>query len=291
MIFRTTRLTGLASTSLATTVLAACLLVASGTASATGYPIGQPNRVDGGFSCRNFDTANLLTEITVTPVDGVIGRNDGTLDLTVVYYDSTDGWILDWYQENTGPVIRHVVIEDGDATAHSYTYDPATDHDRLLHADAAPRTPGGRALYKPLRRATFCYGSRTETPQYQGCPRDTWASPENHGLWPATVSPASRMRAVFGASVADDSFVEALNYSDDGDLAGMRRGLLREAAAAYVNSQSRAIRYPMTSTQVVDFTRYAHDSADQETILSLTATLAAYNQLNCPLGTTGNADF
>ncbi len=270
-------------TGLATAMLATLLAATSGTASATGYPIGQPTPVDGGFSCRNFDTANLLTEMTVTPVDGVIGRNDGTLDLTVIHYDSTQGWILDWYQENTGPVIRHVVVEDGDATAHSYTYDPATDHDRLLHGDAAPRVPGGRALFKPLRRATFCYTTPTDNTPYRTCPRAAWSSPTHLGRWPASITPDTPMRALFGPSVADDTVGEALQYGDDDELAGVRRGLLRESAAAMLNVRSSWLRYPLTEAQVVSFTRNAHDAGDREEILSLTTTLQAYNQIDCPL--------
>lgn len=277
----TLRINGLA-TALATT-LAAALLAASGTASATGYPIGQPTPVDGGFSCRNFDTANLLTEMTVTPVDGVTVSNDGTLDLTVIYYDSTQGWILDWYQENTGPVIRHVVVEDGDASAHSYSYDPASDHDRLLHGDAAPRVPGGRALYKPLRRATFCYATQIDTPQYQSCPRQIWTSPAGLSSWPASITPATSMRSLFGPTVADGTIEEALQYGDDDSLDGIRRGLLRESAAAMLNVRTAWLRYPLTEAQVVNFTRSVHDGADQEEILSLTATLRAYNQINCPI--------
>lgn len=277
----TLRITGLA-TALATT-LAAALLAASGTASATGYPIGQPTPVDGGFSCRNFDTANLLTEMTVTPVDGVTVSNDGTLDLTVIYYDSTQGWILDWYQENTGPVIRHVVVEDGDASAHSYSYDPASDHDRLLHGDAAPRVPGGRALYKPLRRATFCYATQTDNTPYRTCPRVIWASPTHQRSWPASITPNTPMRTLFGQTVADDTVGTALQYGDDDDLAGLRRGLLRESATAMLNVRSSWLRYPLTEAQVVAFTRSVHDGDDHEEILSLTATLRAYNQIDCPL--------
>ena len=279
----TFRINGLASATLATLFAATLFTATSGTAYATGYPIGQPNRVDGGFSCRNFDTANLLTEMTVTPVDGVTVSNDGTLDLTVIYYDSTQGWILDWYQENTGPVIRHVVIEDGDTSAHSYTYDPATDHDRLLHAEAAPRTPGGRALYKPLRRATFCYATRTDTTPYQSCPRQIWTSPAGLPNWPASISSATPMRTLFGSTVADNTVGEALNYGDDDSLAGVRRGLLREAAAALLNARSSWLRYPLAEAQVVNFTRSVHDGADHEEILSLTATLRSYNEINCPI--------
>lgn len=277
----TLRINGLA-TALATT-LAAALLAASGTASATGYPIGQPTPVDGGFSCRNFDTANLLTEMTVTPVDGVTVSNDGTLDLTVIHYDSTQGWILDWYQENTGPVIRHVVVEDGDASAHSYSYDPASDHDRLLHGDAAPRVPGGRALYKPLRRATFCYATQTDNTPYRTCPRVIWASPTHLRSWPASITPTTPMRTLFGPTVADDTVADALQYGDDDDLAGLRRGLLRESATAMLNVRSSWLRYPLTEAQVVSFTRSVHDGDDHEEILSLTATLRAYNQIDCPL--------
>lgn len=279
----TFRITGLAAATLATLLAATLFTATSGTAYATGYPIGQPTPVDGGFSCRHFDTANLLTEMTVTPADGVTVSNDGTLDLTVIYYDSTQGWILDWYQENAGPVIRHVVVEDGDTSAHSYSYDPATDHDRLLHGDAAPRTPGGRALYKPLRRATFCYATQTDNTPYRTCPRGIWSSPNHLRSWPASITPATPMRALFGPTVADNTVAEALQYGDDDDLAGVRRGLLRESAAALLNARSSWLRYPLSEAQVVAFTRSAHDSADHEAILSLTATLRAYNQIDCPL--------
>ena len=88
----TLRITGLA-TALATT-LAAALLAASGTASATGYPIGQPTPVDGGFSCRNFDTANLLTEMTVTPVDGIDYTEDVPTELGIKLEAAFSGWLI-----------------------------------------------------------------------------------------------------------------------------------------------------------------------------------------------------
>lgn len=263
-----------------TAIATAVLALASTAASAVGFPIGTPTPVDPGFSCRNFDTAGLLREMVVTPVDGARGYNDGTLDLTVVYYRSTSGWILDWYQENfgAGPVIRHAVVEDGDSTAHAFSYDPPVDSDRLLHGDQAPVRIGSKRLqYKPLLRATFCYAMPDVN--HGGCSVEEWQINE---AWPEGITSESRLRDFFGAEALDGTFGDAMSYPDGGiDLDGAKQTLLRQAVAGLLNANTDWVHYPLTATQVVDFTRFALESNDIATILSLAATLDGYNHLGC----------
>ncbi|TXH74162.1 MAG: hypothetical protein E6Q88_04640 [Lysobacteraceae bacterium] len=261
-----------------TAIATALLALASSTASATGYPIGTPTPVDPGFSCLNFDTAGLLREMTITPVDGARGYNDGTLDLTVVYYQSTAGWILDWYQENTGPTIRHAIVQDGDATSHAYTYNPPVTSDRQLHGDEAPSRVGKPMQYKPLVRATFCYATEAP-PNYGGCSPGEWRGNE---FWPVGINFDDSLITYFGNGAWEDSLINALDYPDDDPgLQGAKAALLKQAVAALLNAGTDWVNYPLSVDQVTQFTRFALESNDIEAVRPLTSTLSAYNSLGC----------
>ena len=124
----TFRINGLASATLATLFAATLFTATSGTAYATGYPIGQPNRVDGGFSCRNFDTANLLTEMTVTPVDG-------GAQVTVIAETLLRDLSLLADRVHPDAVVDDMLATLLPGEAVTWTVRGAVDPDRLLAAD------------------------------------------------------------------------------------------------------------------------------------------------------------
>lgn len=252
-----------------------------GQASATGYPIGIPTPVESAFSCRDFDSAGLLREFTVTPLpEGPRAQSDGTLSLATVYYETTDGWVLDWYQNSTGHDIHHVIIQAADG-GHAYSYAPPVTSDRNLHGDAVLADGAIKPLYEPLRSATFCYSlPHTGT---EGCTLGYWKVLQHHDSWPAGLLPGQSLQTVFGPNAYADTLLVALDYKGGPGVDGGKRLLLKQAVAALLNATSASVAYPQTRTQVIEEVRFALASGDRGLMLSLASTLDAYNNLGCPL--------
>lgn len=264
-------------------VAAATFLLAaiSGDAAATGYPIGTPTPVPQGFSCRDFDTANILRELTVAPLpDGPVGHTDGTLALATVYYQSTDGWVLDWYQGSVGQSIHHVIIQ-GQNGGYAYSYDPVVDTDRNLHGAVVQADPLAKPQYEGLNSATFCYS----LPQvnYNGCTLGYWKQSQHFDSWPTGIDGYQNLQTHFGPNAYNDTLLNALNYKGGAGLDGAKRLLLKQAVAALLNADSGQVDYRLTRTEVQQYTSFALNSNDRDVILALASTLDAYNNQGCPL--------
>ena len=255
--------------------------LACGQASATGYPIGTPTPVESAFSCRDFDSAGLLRELTVTPLpEGPRAQSDGTLSLATVYYPTTDGWVLDWYQGSTGQDIHHVIVQGADG-GHAYSYAPPVTSDRNLHGDAVLADGATKPLYEPLRSATFCYSlPNTGT---EGCTLGYWKVWQHHDSWPVILLPGQNLQSVFGPDAYADTLLVALDYKGGPGIDGGKRLLLKQAVAALLNATSPSVAYPQSPADVIAEVRFALASGDRGLMLALASTLDAYNNLGCPL--------
>lgn len=267
---------------LATAVATLLLAAAVGDASATGFPIGTPTPVPAGYSCRDFDTAQILREMTVAPLpDGPVAHSDGVLGVATVYYLSTPGWVLDWYQNSSGQSIHHVVVQGAD-DGYAYSYSPPVTSDRNLHGDAVAADPAVKPLYETLRSATFCYSVPQDNP-YSGCTLGYWKVRQHHDSWPAGYFTWSNLRTQFGPHAFDDTLLNALNYKGGSGIDGARRILLKQAVAALLNSASGGVNYPLVQSEVHQYVGFALASGDRDVMLALAGTLDAYNNQGCPL--------
>ncbi|KAF1714820.1 hypothetical protein CSC71_03400 [Pseudoxanthomonas sangjuensis] len=259
----------------------ALTLAAAGTASATGYPIGTKTPVDPSFSCRDFDTAGLLSELVISPIpEDVTLHSDGTLDVATAYYFSSDGWVLDWYQLSSGQAIHHVLVQ-GPNGAYDYSYDPPVTEDRNLAGTAVPTPPYVNPKYEGLDKASFCYSTPHEG--VEGCTLGYWKVPKHHDSWPWPYTTGSSLQSAFGANAFNDTFLTALNYKGGPGIDGAKRILLKQAVASLLNAASGGVEFPLTTQQVIDMTTFALGSNDRDVMISLSATLDAYNNMGCPL--------
>lgn len=270
----------------ATAATLALTLFAAGTASATGYPNGIKTPVDPSFSCRDFDVAGLLseTEMLINPLsEGPVHHTDGTLSLDTVYYLSSDGWVLDWYEDQTTgsvPAIHHVLVH-GASGSYAFSYDPPVLEDRNLSGTAVP-TPGYiNPKYEELSKASFCYSIPREG--VEGCTLGYWKVPQHHDSWPWPYTTGSSLQAAFGTGAFNDTFLNALKYKGGPGIDGAKRILLKQAVASLLNAASGGVEFPLTVQQVIDMTTFALESNDRDVMISLSATLDAYNNQGCPL--------
>lgn len=262
--------------------VAALLTLAGGNAFATGFPIGLPTPVAPGFSCRDFDTENILRELSIAPIpDGPVGHSDGTLSLATVYYDTTDGPILDWYQSSTGQSIHHVIIQGANG-GYAYSYDPIVTSDRNLHMDPVPTDdPLAKPLYEGQTGVTFCYSLPPVS--YNGCTLGYWKQTQHFASWPNTIATTNNLRSYFGANAYSDTLLNALNYKGGNGVDGGKRILLKQAAAALLNAASPVVDYRLTQAEVMQYVSFALDSGDRDVMVALAATLDGYNNQSCPL--------
>jgi hypothetical protein len=273
---------------MASSTLASCLLglLFSTAASATGT-VGVPTPVDVDLSCKDFDTAGILNEVEllVSPLpEGPTLQGDGVLAVSTISFESTNGWLLYWIQESTGQSIHHVGLS-GAGSAVLYSYDPPVTHDEGLHLPApttlfttTTTTPG----YPQAASARFCYSTPQET-GFEGCTLGYWKVRQHHDSWPAPYYPGSNLQVAFGADAFNGSFLNALNYKGGPGIDGAKRILLKQAVAALLGASSPDVDYPITAATVTSQVAAALASNDREVMLSLSATLDAYNNQGCPL--------
>ena len=260
-------------------------LVLSPSAMATSNP-GTP--VDVNLSCKDFDRANILheTEFLVSPVpEGPTGHNDGTLFVSTNSYNSTNGWLFDWIQEVVGPSIHHVGISNS-VSAVLYTYDPPVLGDRglFLPASSAPVAPI-QTITNPTPQtvtARFCYSTPGQTGM-EGCTLGYWKVRQHHDSWPAPYTTRSNLRSVFGSLAFNDTLLAALNYKGGPGVDAGKRLLLKQAVAAFLSATSPDVNYPVTPAEVIADVTSALATNDRAVMLSLAATLDAYNNQGCPL--------
>jgi hypothetical protein len=273
------------STRLRTHAMAAvttlALALTTGQVAASGYPVGTPTPVPAGFSCRDFDTAHILRELTVSPLpDGPAMHGDGTLELATIYYNTTNGPILDWYQYSTGQSIHHVIIQ-GQNGGFAYSYDPIVDTDRNLHGDLVQPDPLVKPAYEPLRSATFCYSLPQQN--FNGCTLGYWKQSQHFDSWPADIAPSHSLRNHFGPNAYADTLLNALDYKGGAGVEGAKRLLQKQAVAALLNASSSQVDYRLSRSEVQQFVTFALNSNDRDVMLGLAATLDAYNNQGCPL--------
>ena len=283
--FRTTR-TGLRNTLSATALGLALGLVFAPGAMANGT-IGVPTTVDANLSCKDFDSAGILTEteLLVNPLPDVPSlHTDGVLTVTTQSFESTNGWLLYWQQQSTGQSIHHVGISGG-GLAVLYSYAPPVTADAGLHLPPAPSALVTTLVTNPYPQATtarFCYSTPSET-GFEGCTLGYWKVKQHHDSWPAGYPTGSNLQTVFGPLAFNNTFLQALNYKGGPGVEGGKRLLLKQAVAAFLNATSASVDYPETAAVVVSQVRNALATGDREVMLSLATTLDAYNNQGCPL--------
>lgn len=253
-------------------------------AMATSNP-GTPVDVD--LSCKDFDRAGILheTEFVVSPVpEGPTGHDDGTLFISTISYNSTSGWLFDWIQEVVGPSIHNVSISNGVAAA-LYSYNPPVLFDRGLFLPATSTLAPVQSITNPTPQpvtARFCYSTPGETGM-EGCTLGYWKVRQHHDSWPAPYQVTTNLRSAFGPLAFNDTLLAALNYKGGPDIAAGKRLLLKQAVAAFLSATSPDVDYPVTAAQVVADVSAALATNDRALMLSLAATLDAYNNQGCPL--------
>lgn len=270
----------------AAAVLGGCLLslLFSSTAAASGT-IGIPTPVDANLSCKDFDTAGILEELLVDPLpEGVTAHSDGVLSVATISFESTNGWLLYWEQLSSGQSIQHVGISGG-GLAVLYSYDPPVTADaglRLPAPDGTMSTVSTNPAHPPIANARFCYSVPGQT-GFEGCTLGYWKADQHHDSWPAPYFPGSLLQLAFGPHAFNDTFLAALGYKGGPGVDGGKRLLLKQAVAALLGATSPQVDYPIAAADIVGQVSAALESGDREVMLSLAATLDAYNNLGCPL--------
>lgn len=271
---------------IATSTLASCLLGLLFSTAASANTIGVPTQVDASLSCKDFDSAGILSELLVNPVpEGPTPHSDGMLSIYTISFESTSGWLLYWGQESIGQSIHSVGIS-GAGSAVLYNYDPPVTEDAGLHLPAPPAlqmqimttTPG----YPQVASASFCYSTPSET-GFEGCTLGYWKVKQHHDSWPAPYNTGSNLQVSFGPHAFNASFLTALNYKGGPGIDGGKRILLKQAVAALLGATSPDVDYPASAATVMSQVATALASNDREVMLSLAATLDAYNNQGCPL--------
>lgn len=246
--------------------------------------IGTPTSTEVGLSCKDFDTANILTELVINPLPvGILAHTDGVLTVDTIHFESTSGWLLYWEQLSTGQSIHSVSI-GGNAGAMLYTYDPP------VTADAGLRLPGSSTLVSTfnttpspqINEASFCYSTPSET-GFEGCTLGYWKVKQHHDSWPLPYATHLNVQNYFGLDAPEASLLAALNFKGGPGVDGAKRILLKQAVAALLNSASGGVDYPLTTAQVTSQVTAALGMGDREVMLSLATTLDAYNNQGCPL--------
>jgi hypothetical protein len=122
----------------------------------------------------------------------------------------------------------------------------------------------------------------TTPPGGEGCTPGFWKQPQHFDSWPVPITTTLAAAGFTDTGLpAGTTLLEALSFQGGPTLQDAKNILLRQAAAAYLNSL--AIDYPLTTAEVLDLVNDALASDDRATILAVAATLDANNNLGCPL--------
>jgi hypothetical protein len=122
----------------------------------------------------------------------------------------------------------------------------------------------------------------TTTTGGEGCTPGYWKQPQHFDSWPVPLS-----TTLAGAGFtntgwpAGTTLLEALSFQGGPTVQDAKNILLRQAAAAYLNSLS--IAYAFTTADVVSMVNDALASGDRDTILDVKDVLDAANNGGCPL--------
>jgi hypothetical protein len=116
---------------------------------------------------------------------------------------------------------------------------------------------------------------------YQGCPASYWKTVRGDRLLRKRVG---MVFASTGKAMKTDWLKQALKYqSQYGGRTLVRRILVREGVAAWLNAMNGNVNYPLTPQEVQNSVNAALKSRDRARIGALGEELRGYNNLECPL--------
>ncbi len=129
----------------------------------------------------------------------------------------------------------------------------------------------------------------------EGCTPGKWknwtglgrGNQSNH--WAATAynpPPGPTVGSVFtgvDASLAGDSFLDALNYGGGSGIVGKQMILLRAAVAALLNASHPGVAYPLTTGAIIAMVDAALVAGRESALTTLANELDGYNNLGCSL--------
>jgi hypothetical protein len=124
-------------------------------------------------------------------------------------------------------------------------------------------------------------------PGNQGCTPGYYKQTQHFAAWGSILQTQAVSSVFTGAlsSLASENLLAALQGGGGSGLAGAETILLRAAVAALLNASNSAVKYPLTSAQVISEVNTALASGDRDTILLLGSRLDGFNngQGGCPL--------
>ena len=122
----------------------------------------------------------------------------------------------------------------------------------------------------------------TTTTGGEGCTPGYWKQPQHFDSWPVPTTTTLADAGFTNTGLpAGTTLLEALSFQGGPTVQDAKNILLRQAAAAYLNSLS--IAYAFTTAEVVDMVNDALASGDRDTILDVKDVLDAANNGGCPL--------
>jgi hypothetical protein len=122
----------------------------------------------------------------------------------------------------------------------------------------------------------------TTTTGGEGCTPGYWKQDQHFDSWPVPTTTTLADAGFTNTGLpAVTTLLEALSFQGGPTLQDAKNLLLRQAAAAYLNSLS--IAYPFTTAEVVDMVNDALATGDRDTILGVKDVLDAANNGTCPL--------
>ena len=122
----------------------------------------------------------------------------------------------------------------------------------------------------------------TTTTGGEGCTPGYWTQPQHFDSWPVPTTTTLADAGFTNTGLpAGTTLLEALSFQGGPTVQDAKNILLRQAAAAYLNSLS--IAYAFTTAEVVDMVNDALATGDRDTILDVKDVLDAANNGGCPL--------
>jgi len=122
----------------------------------------------------------------------------------------------------------------------------------------------------------------TTTTGGEGCTPGYWKQPQHFDNWPVPLSTTLADAGFTNTGLpAGTTLLEALSFQGGPTVQDAKNILLRQAAAAYLNSLS--IAYAFTTSEVVSMVNDALATGDRDTILDVKDVLDAANNGGCPL--------
>ena len=122
----------------------------------------------------------------------------------------------------------------------------------------------------------------TTTTGGEGCTPGFWKQDQHFDSWPVPITTTLADAGFTNTGLpAGTTLLEALSFQGGPTVQDAKNLLLRQAAAAYLNSLS--VAFPFTSSEVVDMVNDALATGDRDTILGVKDVLDAANNGGCPL--------